>query len=102
MKGSEVNLAFPNILNEQLDSFSSSVGGQRQRAHKRQYEVFKMPALSSRSAIGFLETDSGLGRPGPERVHSKDAPLRFLKIRSGSRPFVTGVSWSCHLLTSSN
>jgi hypothetical protein len=42
MKGSEANLAFPNMLNEQLDSFSSSVQAGDGAPAQQQYEVFKM------------------------------------------------------------
>ena len=42
MKGSEANLAFPNMLNEQLDSFSSSVQAGDSAPTQQQYEVFKM------------------------------------------------------------
>ncbi|HLW52610.1 MAG TPA: glycosyl hydrolase [Candidatus Angelobacter sp.] len=42
MKGSEANLAFPNRLNEQLDSFSSSVQAGDGVPTQQQYEVFKM------------------------------------------------------------
>jgi photosystem II stability/assembly factor-like uncharacterized protein len=42
MKGSEGNLAFPNKLNEQLDSFSASVQAGDSAPTQQQYEVFKM------------------------------------------------------------
>ncbi len=42
MKGSEANLAFPNMLNEQLDSFSSAVQAGDGAPTQQQYEVFKM------------------------------------------------------------
>ena len=42
MKGSEANLAFPNMLNEQLDSFSSIVQAGDSAPSEQQYEVFKM------------------------------------------------------------
>jgi hypothetical protein len=42
MKGSEANLAFPNMLNEQFDSFSSSVQAGDGTPSLQQYEVFKM------------------------------------------------------------
>jgi hypothetical protein len=42
MKGSEGNLAFPNMLNEQLDTFSSSVQAGDSAPTQQQYEVFKM------------------------------------------------------------
>ncbi|MGE5324705.1 MAG: VPS10 domain-containing protein [Actinomycetota bacterium] len=42
MKGSEANLAFPNMLNEQLDSLSGIVQAGDSAPSKQQYEVFKM------------------------------------------------------------
>ncbi|MCU1255573.1 MAG: hypothetical protein JWM83_1872, partial [Candidatus Angelobacter sp.] len=42
MKGSEANLAFPNMLNEQLDSFSGIVQAGDGAPSQQQYEVFKM------------------------------------------------------------
>ncbi|HYL93405.1 MAG TPA: glycosyl hydrolase [Alphaproteobacteria bacterium] len=42
MKGSEGNLAFPNMLNEQLDSFTASVEFGDGAPTQQQYEVFKM------------------------------------------------------------
>ena len=42
MKGSEANLAFPNKLNEQLDSFSANVQAGDSAPTQQQYEVFKM------------------------------------------------------------
>ena len=42
MKGSEANLAFPNRLNEQLDSLSYSVQAGDSAPTQQQYEVFKM------------------------------------------------------------
>jgi photosystem II stability/assembly factor-like uncharacterized protein len=42
MKGSEANLAFPNKLNEEFDSFSSSVTSGDGAPTRQQYEVYKM------------------------------------------------------------
>lgn len=42
MKGSEANLAFPNMLNEQLDSLSGVVQAGDSAPSEQQYEVFKM------------------------------------------------------------
>ena len=42
MKGSEANLAFPNMLNEQLDSFSGVVQAGDNAPTRQEYEVFKM------------------------------------------------------------
>jgi seryl-tRNA synthetase len=42
MKGSEANLAFPNMLNEQYDSFRSSVEAGDNVPAQQQYEVARM------------------------------------------------------------
>jgi photosystem II stability/assembly factor-like uncharacterized protein len=42
MKGSEANLAFPNMLNEEFDSFSGIVQAGDGAPSQQQYEVFKM------------------------------------------------------------
>jgi hypothetical protein len=42
MKGSEANLAFPNKLNEQFDSFSSGVQAGDGAPTQQQFAVFKM------------------------------------------------------------
>jgi seryl-tRNA synthetase len=42
MKGSEGNLAFPNMLNEQLDSLSATVQAGDSAPSQQQYDVFKM------------------------------------------------------------
>ncbi len=42
MKGSEANLAFPNHLNEELDSFAASVESADAAPTQQQYEVYKM------------------------------------------------------------
>ena len=41
MKGSEANLAFPNMLNEQLDSFSAAIQAGDSAPTRQQFEVFK-------------------------------------------------------------
>jgi hypothetical protein len=42
MKGSEANLAFPNMLNEQFDSLSAAIQSGDDAPTKQQYEVFKL------------------------------------------------------------
>jgi hypothetical protein len=42
MKGSEANLAFPNMLNEQLDSLSGIVQAGDSTPTEQQYQVFKL------------------------------------------------------------
>ncbi len=42
MKGSEANLAFPNMLNEQLDSLSSAIQAGDSAPTRQQYEVYKL------------------------------------------------------------
>jgi photosystem II stability/assembly factor-like uncharacterized protein len=42
MKGSEANLAFPNMLNEELDSFATSVESADAAPTQQQYDVFQV------------------------------------------------------------
>jgi len=42
MKGSEANLAFPNMLNEAFDSFRASLDYADNAPTAQQYEVFKL------------------------------------------------------------
>jgi DNA repair ATPase RecN len=42
MKGSEANLAFPNMLNEAFDSFRSTLDYADNAPTAQQYEVFKL------------------------------------------------------------
>jgi hypothetical protein len=42
MKGSEANLAFPNMLNEELDTFSHTIDQADAAPTASQYDVFKM------------------------------------------------------------
>jgi hypothetical protein len=42
MKGSEANLAFPNMLNEAFDSFRSTLDYDDNAPTAQQYEVFKL------------------------------------------------------------
>ncbi len=42
MKGSEANLAFPNMLNEQLDSFAAAVQAGDSTPSRQHFEAFKM------------------------------------------------------------
>ena len=42
MKGSEANLAFPNMLNEEFDSFATSVESADAAPTQQQYDVFQV------------------------------------------------------------
>jgi photosystem II stability/assembly factor-like uncharacterized protein len=79
MKGSEANLAFPNMLNEQLDSFSSSVEAGDSAPTQQQYEVFKM--LRSRLDQRLASWKQILGSDVPalnESIRKIDLPLLYL------------------------
>ncbi len=51
MKGSEANLAFPNMLNEELDSFSHLVEQADAAPTQAQYEVFRMLSAKEDAAL---------------------------------------------------
>lgn len=61
MKGSEANLAFPNMLNEQFDSFAGSVEAADAAPTEQQYGVFKMLTARLEEQLkaldGILATD---------------------------------------------
>jgi hypothetical protein len=51
MKGSEANLAFPNMLNEELDSFSHIVEQADVAPTQAQYDVFQMLSAKEDAAL---------------------------------------------------
>lgn len=51
MKGSEANLAFPNMLNEELDSFSHIVEQADAAPTQAQYDVFQMLSAKEDAAL---------------------------------------------------
>ncbi len=51
MKGSEANLAFPNMLNEQLDSFSHLVEQADAAPTQAQYDAFRMLSAKEDAAL---------------------------------------------------
>ena len=52
MKGSEANLAFPNMLNEALDTFSHTIDQADDVPTASQYEVFKMLSAKLDEQLG--------------------------------------------------
>jgi seryl-tRNA synthetase len=77
MKGSEANLAFPNMLNEQLDSFSSSVQAGDSAPTQQQYEVFKM-----------LRTRLDAQLAAWKQIFSSDVPALNDAIRKSDLPLL--------------
>jgi hypothetical protein len=77
MKGSEANLAFPNMLNEQLDSFSSSVQAGDSAPTQQQYEVFKM-----------LRTRLDAQLAAWKQIFSSDVPALNEAIRKSDLPLL--------------
>jgi photosystem II stability/assembly factor-like uncharacterized protein len=75
MKGSEGNLAFPNMLNEQLDSFSASVQAGDGVPPLQQYEVFKM-----------LRARLDLQLAAWKQILASDVPALNEAIRKGDLP----------------
>jgi hypothetical protein len=51
MKGSEANLAFPNMLNEELDSFSHVIEQADAAPTQAQYDVFRMLSANEDEAL---------------------------------------------------
>jgi photosystem II stability/assembly factor-like uncharacterized protein len=52
MKGSEANLAFPNMLNEELDTFSHTIDQADAPPTESQYDVFKMLSAKLDEQLG--------------------------------------------------
>jgi len=52
MKGSEANLAFPNMLNEQLDAFSHTIDQADAVPTVSQYDVFRMLSAKLDEQLG--------------------------------------------------
>jgi hypothetical protein len=75
MKGSEANLAFPNKLNEELDTFSSSVTAGDSAPTQQQYEVFKM-----------LRTELDEQLAAWNHIMSADVPAFNQAIKSSNVP----------------
>ena len=67
MKGSEANLAFPNMLNEQLDSFSAIVQAGDSAPSEQQYEVFKMLRSQLDQQLAAWKQLMSSGRAGIQR-----------------------------------
>ena len=59
MKGSEANLAFPNMLNEYFDSFAASVESADAAPTQQQYEVYRM--LNGRLEAQLARLEQVLG-----------------------------------------
>ncbi|MGC2694193.1 MAG: glycosyl hydrolase [Candidatus Angelobacter sp.] len=79
MKGSEANLAFPNMLNEQLDSFSSSVQVGDGAPTKQQYEVFKMLQGQLDQQLAAWKQILALDVPGfNEFMKNSNVPVLYL------------------------
>ncbi|HYK88124.1 MAG TPA: glycosyl hydrolase, partial [Acidobacteriota bacterium] len=79
MKGSEANLAFPNKLNEELDSFAMSVESADAVPTQQQYEVYKL--LSEQLSGQIRRLDAILKHDLPafsDIVKRYNAPLLYL------------------------
>jgi hypothetical protein len=82
MKGSEANLAFPNMLNEALDSFVSSVEAGDGAPTEQQYSIFKL--LSGRLDEQLRAWKQMLAADVPalnDLIRKSDVPV--LRIPSG-------------------
>ncbi len=80
MKGSEANLAFPNMLNEEFDSFAASVESADAAPTEQQYEVFKMLNAKLEQELGRLESILKTDLPAfNELVKRSNVPLLYLR-----------------------
>jgi hypothetical protein len=79
MKGSEANLAFPNMLNEQLDSLAGIVQAGDSAPSKQEYEVFKMlrDKLDQQLAVWKQIMSSDVPAFN-QLVHNSDVPALYL------------------------
>jgi photosystem II stability/assembly factor-like uncharacterized protein len=76
MKGSEGNLAFPSMLNEQLDSFSSSVQAGDSAPAQQQFEVFKMLRARLDAQLGAWKQILASDVPAlNDSIRKSDLPL---------------------------
>jgi triphosphoribosyl-dephospho-CoA synthetase len=84
MKASELNLAFPNMLNEQFDSFAASVESADAVPTAQQLEVFKM--LSGRLDEQIQAYDGILAKdlPAFEEL-AKSYNITLLYVPKGRR-----------------
>jgi seryl-tRNA synthetase len=55
MKGSEANLAFPNMLNEEFDTFASSVESADAAPTDQQYQIYKMLSAKLEAQMSLLD-----------------------------------------------
>jgi hypothetical protein len=78
MKGSEANLAFPNMLNEQLDSFSGSVEAGDGAPTQQQYEVYKMLRVRLDRQLAAWKEILGADVPAlNDAIRKSDLPLLY-------------------------
>jgi len=79
MKGSEANLAFPNMLNEQLDSLASIVQDGDSAPSVQQYDVFKMlRARLDQQLAAWKQIVSTEVPAFNQLVHNSDVPALYL------------------------
>ena len=71
MKGSEANLAFPNMLNEQFDTFSAVVQAGDSAPSQQQYEVFKMLRGQLDQQLAAWKQIMSSGRACLQRSHEE-------------------------------
>jgi photosystem II stability/assembly factor-like uncharacterized protein len=79
MKGSEANLAFPNMLNEYFDSFAASVESADAAPTQQQYEVYRMLNSRLEAQLGKLERVLSADLPALGELAKKyNVPLLYL------------------------
>ncbi len=79
MKGSEANLAFPNMLNEEFDTFAAFVEAGDGAPTQQQYQVFKMLSGRLEDQLGKLDRILSTDLPAfTELVKRSNVPLLYL------------------------
>jgi photosystem II stability/assembly factor-like uncharacterized protein len=84
MKASELNLAFPNMLNEEFDSFAASVESDDAAPTAQQLEVFKMLSARLDEQLKAFDGILGTDLPAFEEL-AKRSNITLLYVPKGRR-----------------
>jgi photosystem II stability/assembly factor-like uncharacterized protein len=80
MKGSEANLAFPNMLNEEFDAFAASVESADAAPTQQQYDLYKMLNGQLDEQLAKLQSVFGTDLPAfNELVKRYNVPLLYVR-----------------------
>ncbi len=78
MKGSEANLAFPNMLNEAFDSFRSTLDYADNAPTAQQYEVFKLLRGRLDQQLAAWRQIASTDLPAFNAAAQRSVPLLYL------------------------